>query len=271
MEPLDEQALIDQILAPQARALFAKLQPRLLFAELKVQVLEQRLRLARVARYGSRSEKLSDLQLALLDEEPSVSSEEIAAESERPSLPDEPAEVIPSNASQSAKKKHPGRKALPAHLPHLEKIVACTAEQCRCGHCGHETSVIGYEETELLDLRPAEYFATVIKREKHACTACPQQGVAMDESRRLSGSNCEQGMRIVDCLCCKEVYVYAMGQEPWLNYIISIKYTPESQLIVQYNMLVEKCHERDIVAERLYGEKEMFLEKLVEEAACAVI
>ena len=171
---MDEQALIDQILDPQARALFAKLQSRLVFAELKVQVLEQRLRLARIARYGSRSEKLSDLQLALLDEEPAVSSEEIAAESERPPLPDGPAEVIPSKASQSAKKKHPGRKVLPAHLPRVEKIVACTAEQCRCCHCGYETSVIGYEETEVLDVRPAEYFVTVIKREKRACMDCPQ-------------------------------------------------------------------------------------------------
>ena len=135
MEPVDEQALIDQILDPQTRALFATLQSRLekkqaalTIAELKVQVIEQRLRLARIARYGSRSEKLSDLQLALLGEEPAVSSEEIAAESERPPLPDMPAEVIPSQALQSAKKKHPGRKALPAHLPRVEKIIACTAE-----------------------------------------------------------------------------------------------------------------------------------------------
>lgn len=90
---------------------------------------------------------------------------------------------------------------------------------------------------------------------------------AMDESRRLSGSNCEQGMRMVDCLRCKEVYVYAMGQEPWLNYIMSIKYNEESQPIVQSNMLVKRCREQGIVAERLFGEKEMFLELVPEEQA----
>jgi transposase len=38
--------------------------------------------------------------------------------------------------------------------------------------------VIGYEETEVLDVRPAEYFVTVIKREKRACAECPEQGVS---------------------------------------------------------------------------------------------
>jgi L-ascorbate metabolism protein UlaG (beta-lactamase superfamily) len=51
---------------------------------------------------------------------------------------------------------------------------------------------------------------------------------SMDESRRLAGSNYEQARHIVDLFHCREVYVYAMGQEPWLNYIMSIKYTAES-------------------------------------------
>lgn len=81
----------------------------------------------------------------------------------------------------------------------------------------------------------------------------------MDESRRLSGSDCEQGMKIVTCFNCREAYVYAMGQEPWLNYISSIKYTAESKPIVESNKLVKECQERGIVAERLFGEKEILL------------
>jgi hypothetical protein len=84
---------------------------------------------------------------------------------------------------------------------------------------------------------------------------------AMDESRRLAGSNCEQGMKIVDCLNCLEVYVYAMGQEPWLNYIMSIKYTDQSRPIVESNRLVKTCQERGIRAERLFGEKEILIER----------
>jgi hypothetical protein len=56
------------------------------------------------------------------------------------------------------------------------------------------------------------------------------------------------------------VYVYAMGQEPWLNYITSIKYTPESRPIVESDKLLKWCHEQGIVAERLFGEKEILIE-----------
>jgi L-ascorbate metabolism protein UlaG (beta-lactamase superfamily) len=82
---------------------------------------------------------------------------------------------------------------------------------------------------------------------------------AQDESRRLSGSNCAQAIDIIDALGCKEVFVYAMGQEPWLNFIMSIKYTPESKPIVESNRLIEACRQRGILAERLFGEREMLL------------
>jgi L-ascorbate metabolism protein UlaG (beta-lactamase superfamily) len=82
---------------------------------------------------------------------------------------------------------------------------------------------------------------------------------AMDESRRLSGSNFEQARNIVDRFRCKEAYVYAMGQEPWLNYVMSIKYTDQSRPIVESNRLLEYCHSRGIIAERLFGEKEILL------------
>src|SRR6266849_2953871 len=82
---------------------------------------------------------------------------------------------------------------------------------------------------------------------------------AMDQSRRLAGSNYEQAINIVEQFHCKEVYVYAMGQEPWLNHVMSIKYTEESRPIIHSNRLVETCQNRGITAERLFGEKEILL------------
>ena len=82
---------------------------------------------------------------------------------------------------------------------------------------------------------------------------------AMDESRRLAGSDFAQAMDIVERFHCKEVYVYAMGQEPWLNHVMSLKYTPESRPITESNRLIEECAHRNIVAERLFGEKEIML------------
>lgn len=80
-----------------------------------------------------------------------------------------------------------------------------------------------------------------------------------DHSRRLAGSNYERALAIVNQLRCKEVYVYAMGQEPWLNYIMSIKYTENSNPITHSNHLIEDCRTRGIIAERLFGEKEILL------------
>jgi L-ascorbate metabolism protein UlaG (beta-lactamase superfamily) len=80
-----------------------------------------------------------------------------------------------------------------------------------------------------------------------------------DHSRRLAGSNFERAKAMVDQFGCQEVYVYAMGQEPWLNYVMSIKYTEKSNPIIQSNKLIEYCQGRGITAERLFGEKEIFL------------
>ena len=83
----------------------------------------------------------------------------------------------------------------------------------------------------------------------------------MDGSRRLAGSDCEKGMALVDIFNPQEIYVYAMGMEPWCEFISSIKYTAESNPIVQSNKLVELCTARGMVAERLFGEKELLYEK----------
>jgi L-ascorbate metabolism protein UlaG (beta-lactamase superfamily) len=75
----------------------------------------------------------------------------------------------------------------------------------------------------------------------------------MDQSRRLSGSDCRRGMDLVNQFNPSEVYVYAMGQEPWLRHIMALEYTPDSRPIVASNELVETCRKRGIVAKRLFG------------------
>jgi len=170
-------AQLQQQLDAQAKQIQADAK-ELDYSRQKIQLLEERLRQARIAKYGKASEKLSDLQLELLELEPGVSSEEVQAESER-----EPFTTPPDRAqdqqSRKPARKHPGRQTLPAHLERVEKIVACTPEQCICGGCGKETTIIGYEESEVLDVRPAVYFVRVTKREKRACRQCEEQGVAV--------------------------------------------------------------------------------------------
>lgn len=152
----------------EAQSRLGETESRLQYAELKIQVLEERLRLMRIAKYGPGSEKLSDAQLELLEVEPGVSAQEVQAESEREALP---------QSKEPTRRKHPGRQRLPPDLPRVEVIVPCTAEQRVCPQCERERVVIGYEDSEQLDVEPAKYFVRVTKREKRACRKCEEQGV----------------------------------------------------------------------------------------------
>lgn len=148
----------------------AALKRELHWALLKIQVLEQRLRLERIKKYGPASDQLSDAQLKLLNDEPGVSREEVEAESRR--------EPVPEPREQRYRRPHPGRQELPPELPRVERVIPCTAEQCPCKACGQAMEVIGYDESEMLDVEPAKYFVAVIRREKRACRRCQQGGVA---------------------------------------------------------------------------------------------
>ncbi|HYP26766.1 MAG TPA: MBL fold metallo-hydrolase [Blastocatellia bacterium] len=81
----------------------------------------------------------------------------------------------------------------------------------------------------------------------------------MDQSRRFDGSDFDKAVDIIRAFNPKQVYVYAMGQEPWLTYLTSIRYTEASRPIVESNKLVAECGKRGIVSERLYGLKEILL------------
>ncbi len=145
------------------------------WAKLKIRSLEEKLRQERIARFGPRSENLSNLQLLLLGEEPSVTLDEVSAEAGREPLPD--AAAAPSPSPKPARKPHPGRQTLPAHLPRKEEVIPCAAEACQCQACGQPTVVIGYDESERLDVEPARYFVQVTKREKRACRQCAGRSV----------------------------------------------------------------------------------------------
>ena len=138
-------------------------------AHWKIRALEEALRQQRIRKYGPFSERLSNLQLELLEDEPGVTGQEVEAEAKREPLA-EPAKP---------KKAHPGRQALPEKLPRVEQTATCS--DTRCGTCGSETELIGYDESEQLDVEPVRYFVRVVKREKRACRQCPDSKPIMAE------------------------------------------------------------------------------------------
>jgi transposase len=155
--------------APADLELIAQLKSKLQYAELRIRVLEERLRLMRIEKYGACGERLSQAtQMQLFELEPVASEMTAQVESEH-------AAVHRSTRRKSG--KHPGRQELPASLPRVERILPCTRDQRVCKRCGRETVVIGYEESSQLDVEPAKYFVLVTKREKRACRSCEELGV----------------------------------------------------------------------------------------------
>jgi hypothetical protein len=99
--------------APADLELIAQLRSRLQYAELRIRVLEEHLRLMRIEKYGAGSEKLSHAQLELFEVKPVVSQVILEKESEKA-----------GRRSTKRSDMHPGRQELPANLPRVERILA---------------------------------------------------------------------------------------------------------------------------------------------------
>lgn len=227
----------DRIIAAKDQALSA--------AEAIIQQLREALRAERVARYGKRSEKLSDLQFQLLDLEPGVSSDEIEREAASGPLPECPESTeenrTPTEKQQRARRNHPGRNELPAHLERVERIIACTPEQCTCGKCGKETRLFGYETTEVLSKKPAEYFVTVIKREKRACDCEEQSVVTAQVPERIAPKSIFSDEVIIDLLVgkfCDSVPIYRQRAILWRDLGLDVALTTMNDGVLRVGELL---------------------------------
>jgi len=153
--------------AEKLRSIIIDLEERYL---LRIEFLEERIRLLTKELFGRKSEKRpleSELrQLQLFNE-----AEVLVTEGKK----DESVEV-PAHTRQ-----RPKRKPLPEYLPRVDEIHDIPEEQKICG-CGAHKSCIGEEVSEKLDIVPAK--VQVIRqirqiRLKYACKSC--EGVESDE------------------------------------------------------------------------------------------
>ncbi|MGI8603427.1 MAG: IS66 family transposase, partial [Verrucomicrobiales bacterium] len=169
---------------------------------LELQVEHQRLLILQLRRerYGAKGEKLSSLQIDLLDLEPGVSTAEVAAEAGQadPILPSEEEAEAVSSPKKRYSQPHVGRRPFPAHLPRVERVLECTPEQCRCGQCGAQKKLIGWDSSETLGLKPLEFYVVQTKRAKYACSACPEEGVQQPAvpARVIERGLCEDSVAI---------------------------------------------------------------------------
>lgn len=176
------------------------LRRELSWAHMKIQSLEEQLRKQRIDKYGPASESLTNMQLELLEAEPGVSAEEVAAEAGR----DPQVLEVEVRRIKRERRPHPGRQELPEGLPRVERLVALPEAQCNCGACGEALAVIGYESSEQLDVEPVKYIVRVTKREKRACRHCGEAGVkTAPAAARIVEKSLVSDRVIVDTLIAK--------------------------------------------------------------------
>jgi L-ascorbate metabolism protein UlaG (beta-lactamase superfamily) len=71
-----------------------------------------------------------------------------------------------------------------------------------------------------------------------------------DQQRRTTGSDYAAAMGIVRALEPKEVYIYAMGLEPWLGHLLPIESNRDALGITESDRVVAECRQGGLIADR---------------------
>lgn len=136
-----------------------------------IAILEEKLRLSLLKRFGASSEQTTRDQLHLFNEA------EVENSAPKPGTDNDASGSNNTSADKSADKtgaepeKKPGRKPLPEHLPRvrIEHDIKDADKVCGCGQC---KSKIGEEVSEQLDIIPAQLQVLQHVRFKYACLHC---------------------------------------------------------------------------------------------------
>jgi L-ascorbate metabolism protein UlaG (beta-lactamase superfamily) len=79
----------------------------------------------------------------------------------------------------------------------------------------------------------------------------------MSRSRKLNGSDAIEAIGIVRQLRAREAFVYAMGREPWLVFVMATSYPEDSYQLRQMAEFFQRCADIGVSARELYGRAEL--------------
>lgn len=151
-----------------------------------IEILQESLRLSRMARFAAQSEKLPSDQCELFNEPEKLEAQAVEAVSE----------VVETLTEVPAHTRgKPKRKPLPEHLPREEVIVDLLESEKICSKDNTPLKLIGEEVSEALDVIPAKFKVIRTIRKKYACPCC-EEGVktAALPERILPKTNATPGL-----------------------------------------------------------------------------
>jgi len=130
----------------------------------EIAILQEALRLARIQRFASHSEKLPSNQSELFNE-----VEVCASTKEEKEVEEDSIEV------SSHTRQRPKREPLPAHLPREEVIIDLPESEKVCSKDGTPLKEISPEVSEQLDIIPAQIKVIRTIRKKYVCPCCQDE------------------------------------------------------------------------------------------------
>ena len=81
-----------------------------------------------------------------------------------------------------------------------------------------------------------------------------------EQTRRYQGCDSKAALEILEAVGAKRIYNYAMGQEPWIEFLLGLGLREDSQQIRESDALLARTRAKNFLAsERLYGRGEIFL------------
>jgi L-ascorbate metabolism protein UlaG (beta-lactamase superfamily) len=72
-------------------------------------------------------------------------------------------------------------------------------------------------------------------------------------ARRLNGADAAEAAVILSSLGARRIFVYALGEEPWLQHVMATNYSPESYQLVQAEELERRCTRLGVEYHHLFG------------------
>ena len=177
----ETQRLSAQLALQQAQA--AKDEQDIRQRDLKIQALSLELSHLRRTRYGKTSEALAPEQRELFQETWDADLAAVEAEVEQ---------LGRAPAAKARRRAHPGRQALPEHLPRVE--YRHEPDSCTCGQCGSALIKIGEDISEQLDVEPARFFVNRHIRPQYACRACATVSAAPIVPALIDGGLAASGL-----------------------------------------------------------------------------
>jgi transposase len=149
-----------------------------LVAKLVARNSELERKLADMLSRGRKNEGVSTAQLLLLIEGLAAQPAPAPDVTEADAKLREAAALAPkSDAEVKTKRQPPLRKPPPANLRRIDNLIRVSDAELPCPRCGRIRTCIGYDETEVIDLIPAEVVVRRDKQEKVACLDCEAEVV----------------------------------------------------------------------------------------------